>query len=62
MEDNLKLVVIVYIIENVSILILCGFLCWNFKSPWGLIPLIFMNTGLKRVKAEEGENNGKQNN
>jgi len=45
----------VYIIENVTILILAGFLCYIFKSLWGLLPLVCLNTGVKTRSNDDEE-------
>lgn len=42
----------IYLIENISLLILAGFLSWYFKSFWGLVPLIFYNTGFRKTNKE----------
>jgi hypothetical protein len=53
MDKNFKTLLIVYLIENVSIIVLCGFLCWYFKSIWGLLPLLFMNTRLTKQSQKD---------
>jgi hypothetical protein len=55
MVKEFQTAVLIYLIENIAILILCGFLCWYFKTLWGLIPLLFTNTRI-RVNQEENKN------
>lgn len=59
MENKFKIVAFVYLIENIVILTLCGFLCWYFKSFWGLIPLLFLNIKLTSKISEDNETDNK---
>lgn len=56
MKSSNNIVYIVYLVENIAIFILTGFLCWYFKSFWGLVPLLFINTmRSKRNNTEDEE-------
>ena len=41
LENGILALIILAYIENVFLILLAGFLCWYFKSLWGLIALFF---------------------